>query len=333
MADVERLGNRVQELEAAGGTFHSRSKYNPKAEEAFTRYISYGEKGVSAAELRMLSTPEFRDGVVEGAPMLTHVGSYSGLGYFVPTGFRQAIEQATKYYAPLLEDGVCSVITTATGQPLPFPVSNDTTQSATIVGEAANVGEDDITANHIVLGAYKLTSGLIKASVELLQDSAFDIDTWLADQFGIRYGRGLENYLTNGSGSSQPTGILTAIEQCGVAPVISVGSGANDGVGTSSNSIGSQDFVNLEHGVDPSYRRNARYMLHDLTLAKVQNLLDKYGRPLWTPGMANNAPDMINGYKYTVNQSFPSSFTGSQPASLHSATSQSSSSARWTILL
>ncbi len=44
-------------------------------------------------------------------------------------------------------------------------------------------------------------------------------------------------------------------------------------------------------------------MLHDLTLASLQKLLDKYGRPLWTPGVANNAPDMINGYPYVINQS------------------------------
>ncbi len=53
--------------------------------------------------------------------MLTHVGTYSGLGYFVPTGFVDRIEQATKWFAPLTEDGVFSVIRTGTGQPLPFP--------------------------------------------------------------------------------------------------------------------------------------------------------------------------------------------------------------------
>ena len=63
--------------------------------------------------------------------------------------------------------------------------------------------------------------------------------------------------------------------------------------------------MNLEHSVDPSYRRNASYMFHDQTLASLKKILDKYGRPLWTPGIAVSEPDTLNGYKYTINQSMP----------------------------
>lgn len=252
---------------------------------------------------------EQRD-INEGAPMLTHIGTYSGLGYFVPTGFTQAIEQATKWFAPLLDGSVLTILETATGNPLPMPTSNDTAQSATIVGEAAPVSEVDVTASQVNFAAYKFTSGLVKASLELLQDSSFDIEAWLSQRFGERFGRGMESYLTTGNGSNQPTGLLTAIEASGVSQIVSVGSSANDGVGAKNNTIGSIDLVNLEHGVDPSYRRGAKYMLHDLTLASLQQLLDKYGRPLWTPGVASNVPDTLNGYPYVINQSMPAIGSG-----------------------
>lgn len=249
---------------------------------------------------------EQRDGLVEGAPMLTHIGAYSGLGYFVPTGFVNAVEQATKWFAPLLDGSVITVMDTATGQPLPFPTSNDTNQAATIVGEASAVSEQDITAGQINFGAYKFTSGLVKASLELLQDSAFDIESWLAGRFAERWGRGLENFLTNGTGSSQPTGILTAIAASGATPVVAIGSSeSTGGAQTGANSVGYSDLVNLEHGVDPSYRRNAKYMFHDLTLASIKKIIDKFGRPLWTPGIAASEPDTINGYQYVINQSMP----------------------------
>ena len=64
--------------------------------------------------------------------------------------------------------------------PLPYPVADDTGNTATIVGETSTVNELDVTANQVVLEAYKLTSGLIKASVELMQDSAFDLDGYVA---------------------------------------------------------------------------------------------------------------------------------------------------------
>jgi HK97 family phage major capsid protein len=266
------------------------------------RFVRSGADRLEAQD-RMLI--EKRD-IAEGAPMLTHVGTYTGLGYFVPTGFAGRIEQATKWFAPLTDGSVLQLMNTDTVQPIPFPVADETSNIATIVNEAGTVEEEDVTAGQVVLGGYKLSSGIIKASVELLADSAFDIEGYLSQRFGERFGRGLENYLTNGTGSSQPTGLLTAIIANGAEPVVAVGSSANDGsAATGANSIGYDDLVALEHSVDPSYRRNAQYMFHDQTLAALQRLLDKYGRPLWSAGIAVNAPDTINGYKYTINQSMP----------------------------
>jgi len=258
------------------------------------------------AEMKAEARAQENRDALEVAPMLVHIGTYSNLGYFVPTGFVQAIEQATKWFAPLLDGSVITVMDTATGQPLPMPTSNDTAQAATIVGEAGTVNEQDVTASQINFGAYKFTSGLVKASLELLQDSAFDIEAWLSQRFGERFGRGMESYLTIGTGSSQPTGLLTAIAASGATSIIAAGSSeSTGGAQTGANSIGYSDLVNLEHSVDPSYRRGAKYMFHDQTLSSLKRILDKFGRPLWVPGMATNAPDTINGFPYVINQSMP----------------------------
>jgi len=216
------------------------------------------------------------------------------------------VEQAEKYFCPFLDEKVTTIISTASGQPLPFPTSNDTNQVCSLVAENVAVTEQDVTASHISLGAYKLTSGLVQVSIELLQDSAFNLEAWLTARFSERFGRGLEGILTNGSGINGPTGLLTAIAASGATPVVAKGSSTNTGGSeTGANSIGSQDLVNLEHSVDPIYRRNSKYMFHDQTLAFLRNLLDKFGRPLWQPGVAGGAPDTINGRSYIINQSMP----------------------------
>ena len=46
-------------------------------------------------------------------------------------------------------------------------------------------------------------------------------------------------------------------------------------------------------------------MFHDTTLRTLKNILDKFGRPIWLPGLAVNSPDTILGYRYTINQSMP----------------------------
>lgn len=47
-------------------------------------------------------------------------------------------------------------------------------------------------------------------------------------------------------------------------------------------------------------------MLHDLTLAAIKKILDKFGRPLWVPAISESEPDTINGYPYVINQAMPS---------------------------
>lgn len=306
MSEVENLSKQIKESQFGSfiGNYRTTDlRREVRHSEAFGRFVRKGDS-VLTPELR--SVLEKRD-ISEGGNQTAHVGSYSSLGYFVPTGFADRVEQATKFFAPLLEDGVFSVIRTATGNALPFPVSDDTAEACTIVGEGGNVNEADVTANHVVLGAFKTTSGVVKASTELLQDSSIDIEGWLADRFGERFGRGYENFLTNGTGGTQPTGLLTALAQNGVTPVVAAGAYANSGdnTQTGTNSIGYQDLVNLEHSVDPSYRRNAKFMLNDLTLANIKKILDKYGRPLWTPGVASSDPATILGYQYVINQSMP----------------------------
>jgi HK97 family phage major capsid protein len=305
MGEVDSLTKQIRSAEL--GTFAAYRTNDLQSEtrhaEAFGRFVRKGE-AVLSNEQRSILTGEKR--AVSEGNQASHIGSYSSLGYFVPTGFVDQVEKATKFFAPLLEDGVFNVIQTGTGQALPFPVSDDTANACTIVGESASVSDLDTTANQVILSAYKTTSGVIKASIELLQDSSIDIETFLADRFGERFGRGYENFLTNGTGSGQPTGLLTALSANGVTPVIATGSSANSGgTETGTNSIGYADLVNLEHSVDPSYRRNAKFMLNDLTLASIKKIIDKFGRPLWTAGVSSGDPDTILGYQYVINQSMP----------------------------
>ena len=307
LSDIEALGNQIKQAENPGTYVSGASYDDPKRAEraiAFNAFIRRGFDGLNAEQ--RANMVEFRD-VAEGAPLLNHLGTYSGLGFFVPTGFENSVVDAMKYYCDLLNDGTCDTFSTATGNPLPMPVSDDTSSVATIVDEAGSVSEEDVTANHVPFAAYKLSAGVVKCSMELLQDSVIDIEQWLVERFAIRYGRGLESYLTVGTGNKQPTGILTAIVASGAVPVTAVGSSANSGnvAETGENSIGYNDLVSLEHSVDPSYRRGAKYMFHDKTLAQLKKILDKFGRPLWAPGIGVGEPDTLNSYPYVINQSMP----------------------------
>jgi HK97 family phage major capsid protein len=244
-------------------------------------------------------------------------------GYFVPQGYRYEIEQAMKWYGGMLE--ATDSIDTSTGQALPWPTDNDTANTGERIGENQQVTTGDVTVGSLTFNAWKYSTKLIKVSVELLQDSAFNIEDFLKTKFAIRFGRVLNTDFTLGSGSSQPMGLVTAIvANNGTAhtwgsssgpgvPLIAGGSSANTGGSEDGTaSIGSLDLVNLEHSLDKAYRRGASYMMSDLTLRYIKNLLDKYGRPLWLPGLAVNAPDTINGYPYFTNNDMATLATGNK---------------------
>jgi HK97 family phage major capsid protein len=224
-------------------------------------------------------------------------GAYPGAttGFFVPVGFVDRVTEAMKYYGPMLQ--VADTFDTATGQPLPFPTDNDTTIMGELIAEGMQVTTQDVTLGQIIFGAYKFSSKLIKVSIELLQDSAFDFETYLTKKFGIRLGRIQNNMYTVGTGVAQPKGIVTA----STAGPNAIGSANNDGTTAGGNTIGSDDMTNLEHAVDPLYRPGAIYMFHDTVLSQLKKIKDKYGRPLWVPNVAVKEPDTINGYPYAIN--------------------------------
>jgi HK97 family phage major capsid protein len=300
--DIDKIETRG--LSGIGDVLNSDTEVEYR--RAFQTYLRMGEANMPhdmKESLKQRKLEKRANG--EGAPTNGHIGTYSDLGYFVPTGFVNAVEIATKWYANLMD--AFGSITTGSGNPLPYPTSNDTTQKASQIGENAGpVSEQDLTANQVVFGAWKYTSGIIRASLELVEDSAFDIESFVAKQMGIRFGREWEDVLTNGDGDNKPTGILIAIADAGITPVIAQGSVSNDGItgNTGVNSVGYWDLVNLEHSVDKSYRKGASYMMHDTTVASLQKVLDKFGRPLFVPGI-NGEPDKVNGYPIVVNNSMP----------------------------
>ena len=270
---------------------------------AFADYLRNGllpsdrQRGMSDENRALLTR---RRSEIEKRDMGVGVGAEGG--YFVPQGFVYEVEVALKYYGPMLAVG--KILDTATGAPLPYPTSTDVANEGVLVGEGQQVTTQDVAVGHIMFGAYKFSTQLVKVSLELLQDSAFDIEAFLKDAFAIRLGRILNTYFTTGSGSNCPTGFLTAIAAGGAVPITAIGSAANTGGSqTGANSIGYVDLVELEHSVDPLYRvLGSRFVMHDTTLKSIKEILDKYGRPIWVPGVAAGAPDTILGYPYSINQ-------------------------------
>lgn len=212
-------------------------------------------------------------------------------GYLVPEGFIPRVEVALAAFGGVRRNA--EVIRTSSGNDLPWPTCDDTSNTGELVGENTAVTEQDVTIGIKVLRAYKFSSKMIRFPVELLEDSEIDLVGFLADRLGERIGRITNTEFTNGSGASRPEGIVTA------APTGVTAAGAT--------TFTSGELIDLIHSVDPAYRQfgaNVGWMMSDGVLSMVRQLTDGDGRYLWSPDVAGMSPDggRLLGYPIHVNQ-------------------------------
>jgi HK97 family phage major capsid protein len=216
----------------------------------------------------------------------------------IPQGFVNTLERALLTYGGVRK--VSTVLRTDSGNALPYPTMNDTSNKGVILAEATTIGTSvDPTFSSITFNAFKYSSKALLMSYEITQDSAFDLGAMAGDWLGERIARIQNDHFTTGAGSTLPKGLTVA----GV-----VGKAA-----ASMTIFTSDEVIDLIHSVDPAYREGASFMFHDSVLAVIRKLKESTTNAyIWQPGLQAGIPDMLLGYPYTVNQSMSSTFTTGQ---------------------
>lgn len=152
-------------------------------------------------------------------------------------------------------------------------------------------------------------SALPKASQRLLDDSAFDIEGWLAGRIADKFSRAEAAAFLNGDGVDKPTGILTH-------PVVDNSSwswGSLGYVATGDDGgIGDGDaIIDLVYALGAQYRANASFVMNSKTAGLVRKLKDADGRFLWSDGLAAAEPARLLGYPVLIAEDMPDAATDS----------------------
>lgn len=146
-------------------------------------------------------------------------------------------------------------------------------------------------------------SALPKASQRLLDDSAFDIEGWLAGRIADKFARAEASAFVSGDGIDKPTGFLTqtlvddsawAWGSLGYIPT------GVDG------DLGSADrIVEVVYALGAQYRANATFVMNSKTAGNVRKLKDADGRFLWSDGLAAGEPARLMGYPVLIAEDMP----------------------------
>jgi HK97 family phage major capsid protein len=201
----------------------------------------------------------------------------------VPTSFYDQVIMLARHVGPMLETS--TILNTAGGENLQIP-SLSAYSTGTVTSEAAPIGESDPTFNAFkTLGAYKY-SFLTQISREMVEDAGVDILGFLAQQTGNALGFAVNNALTVGTGTTQPTGIVTA-----------AGSGITGGTGVS-GAFTADNLIDLVYSVDTAGRTlpGTGWQMDAKAISAVRKLKDGAGQYLFSPSLSADARDLLLGY-------------------------------------
>lgn len=252
--------------------------------DAFESYMRFGIAGMGTEARSILSkgldTSEKRDQTK---------GSNTSGGFIVPTDFqKQLVEHLVQ--AGTMRQTRATVIVTQAGENIQFPKTT-AHGAATWQAEGSTFSSADETFGQVTLGAYKAVR-LVKVSIELLQDNAVDLEGFLSKELGRAIGALENTAFVNGSGTSQPTGIIANATQ------------GKQGATGQTAAVSADDVIDLFYSVPPQYRRSAEWQMADSTMKAIRKLKDSTGNYLWAPGiggygagavLANGAPDTLLG--------------------------------------
>ncbi|WP_394177246.1 phage major capsid protein [Yoonia maritima] len=169
--------------------------------------------------------------------------------------------------------------------------------------EAGSVTETDTPQiDRITIPLHEL-SALPKASQRLLDDSAFDIEGWLAGRIADKFARSEAGAFINGDGIDKPTGLMTY-------PTVDndVWAWGNIGyvpTGTAGGIDGGDAIVDLVYSLGAEYRANGTFVMNSKTAGTIRKLKDNDGRFLWSDGLAAGEPARLMGYPVLIAEDMP----------------------------
>jgi HK97 family phage major capsid protein len=131
------------------------------------------------------------------------------------------------------------------------------------------------------------------ATQQLLDDSAVDIGSWLADEVGIVFDEQEGDSFINGNGVEKPKGIAayTMVANANYA----WGKVGYIAGGHATLLNNADKLIDLQHALKTSYRNGASWLMNDSTCQAVRKFKDGEGNYLWRPGLLEGAPDILLG--------------------------------------
>ena len=293
-AEVDSLTNEIKRLERREAMEAELKKpvSAPLTAKPMTEDKPSEKTGRASAEYKEAVLNALRSNFRKISNVLSE-GVDSEGGYLVPEEYDSRLIQA------LTEENVFrklgTTITTSGERKINIAA---TTPAAAWIDEGEALTFGDATFDQILLDAHKLHVA-IKVTDELLYDNAFGLENYIIREFGKALANAEEDAFLNGDGNGKPLGLLAE------------DGGAEIGVtAASATAITADEIINLVYSLKRPYRKNARFLMNDQTIAALRKLKDGNQAFLWQPSMQAGEPDRLFGYPVITSPYMPTIAAG-----------------------
>ena len=254
---------------------------------AFDRYVRKGDAGgLDALELKSAFS----------------AGSSADGGYTVPLEIETTIDDILAKASPIR---AIATVRQIGGNVYRKPIATSGPATGWVAETASRPQTDTPTLAVIDFPAMELYA-MPAATPTLLDDSAVDIEQWLASEVQIVFAEQEGAAFVGGNGTTQPKGFLSeaivADASWSWAHLGYIASGA-DGAFASSNPTDA--LVNLAYAPKQAYRANGTWVMNRKTESVIRKFKDSTGNYIWQPGAAAGQPPTLMGYPVAEAEDMP----------------------------
>jgi HK97 family phage major capsid protein len=180
-----------------------------------------------------------------------------------------------------------NIIPASTGNTQTWPKRNTTARKGRLIGELVEETKNSVVYSNVEMVFYKFSSDVLLLSWDLINDSLLNMESEVMDINGESLARVVNDYLTTGTGSSQPYGFIP---------------GGTVGITTASaTAITLAELITLQGKLNPAYRgADDMWYFTDNTLTNLRKMVDSNGQPLIQRDFRSGAPDTILGKPYAI---------------------------------
>ena len=177
--------------------------------------------------------------------------------------------------------------------------------------ETANQAETATgTMERINIPLHEL-SAMPKVSQRLLDDTAFDVEGWLAGRIAERFGRAEAQTFVAGNGVDKPRGFMDYPRVANASWTWgNIGFIASANAATITNT---DPLVDMVYALGSEYRAGASWVMNSRTAGTIRKLKDADGRYLWSDGFAAGEPARLLGYPVLIAEDMPDIAANSHP--------------------